>query len=121
MLFDLPLECDQSAERMVEILEEKGLAFLFPLLHVERELSRHLQSDPSPPAFYKWVKENVSARLHGDRAFINILVTWSVYDSSPLLFHLSDSSPTFLVPPVATSTLNMRSLNVVQEVNECFL
>uniref|UniRef100_A0A8C4QUU4 Eukaryotic translation initiation factor 4 gamma 2 n=1 Tax=Eptatretus burgeri TaxID=7764 RepID=A0A8C4QUU4_EPTBU len=68
-------ECDQSAERMVEILEEKGLAFLFPLLHVERELSRHLQSDPSPPAFYKWVKENVSARLHGDRAFINILVT----------------------------------------------
>uniref|UniRef100_UPI00358EC28C eukaryotic translation initiation factor 4 gamma 2 n=1 Tax=Myxine glutinosa TaxID=7769 RepID=UPI00358EC28C len=68
-------ECDQSAERMVEILEEKGLAFLFPLLHVERELSRHLESDPSPPAFYKWVKENVSARLHGDRAFINILVT----------------------------------------------
>ncbi|XP_078463377.1 eukaryotic translation initiation factor 4 gamma 2 [Lampetra fluviatilis] len=66
-------ECDQSKERMLEILEGKGLSYLFPLLHLEKELSKQIEQDPSPQAIYKWIKENVPARLHTDSSFVNIL------------------------------------------------
>lgn len=68
-------ECDQSKDRMLELLEDKGLGFLFPLLRVEKELLRHVREDPSPTHIYRWIRDNVTQTLHTDPSFINILIT----------------------------------------------
>lgn len=71
---------------MLEILEGKGLSFLFPLMKLEKELLKQIKVDPSPQSIYKWIKENVSARLHTDKGFVNILITR--YSSNCLVFLL---------------------------------
>ncbi|XP_051512180.1 eukaryotic translation initiation factor 4 gamma 2-like [Myxocyprinus asiaticus] len=68
-------EIDQNKDRMLEILEGKGLSFLFPLLKLEKELLKQIKADSSPQAIYKWIKDNISPKLHTDKGFINILVT----------------------------------------------
>ncbi|XP_015808554.3 eukaryotic translation initiation factor 4 gamma 2a [Nothobranchius furzeri] len=68
-------EIDQNKDRMLEILEGKGLSFLFPLMKLEKELLKQIKVDPSPQSIYKWIKDNISPKLHTDRGFINILVT----------------------------------------------
>uniref|UniRef100_A0A672Z386 Eukaryotic translation initiation factor 4 gamma 2 n=2 Tax=Sphaeramia orbicularis TaxID=375764 RepID=A0A672Z386_9TELE len=55
-------EIDQNKDRMLEILEGKGLSFLFPLLKLEKEL-------------LKQIKDNISPKLHTDKGFVNILMT----------------------------------------------
>ena len=72
----LPLpEIDQNKDRMLEILEEKSLGFLFPLLKLEKELLVQIKADPSPQSIYKWIKDNISPKLHTDKGFVNILMT----------------------------------------------
>uniref|UniRef100_A0A3Q3A949 Eukaryotic translation initiation factor 4 gamma 2 n=1 Tax=Kryptolebias marmoratus TaxID=37003 RepID=A0A3Q3A949_KRYMA len=68
-------EIDQNKDRMLEILEDKGLGFLFPLMKLEKELLKQIKVDPSPQSIYKWIKDNISPKLHTDKGFINILVT----------------------------------------------
>uniref|UniRef100_A0A8C1ZSN7 Eukaryotic translation initiation factor 4 gamma 2 n=1 Tax=Cyprinus carpio TaxID=7962 RepID=A0A8C1ZSN7_CYPCA len=68
-------EIDQNKDRMLEVLEGKGLSFLFPLLKLEKELLKQIKADPSPQAIYKWIKDNISPKLHTDKGFINILIT----------------------------------------------
>ncbi|KAF0043182.1 hypothetical protein F2P81_004519 [Scophthalmus maximus] len=68
-------EIDQNKDRMLEILEDKGLSFLFPLMKLEKELLKQIQVDPSPQSIYKWIKDNISAKLHTDKGFVNILIT----------------------------------------------
>ncbi|KAG7473719.1 hypothetical protein MATL_G00098830 [Megalops atlanticus] len=68
-------EIDQNKDRMLEILEGKGLSFLFPLLKLEKELLKQIRADPSPQAIYKWIKDNISPKLHTDKGFVNILMT----------------------------------------------
>lgn len=69
------LEIDQNKDRMLEILEGKGLSFLFPLLKLEKELLKQIKLDPSPQTIYKWIKDNISPKLHVDKGFVNILMT----------------------------------------------
>ncbi|KAM4723192.1 LOW QUALITY PROTEIN: eukaryotic translation initiation factor 4 gamma 2 [Rhinophrynus dorsalis] len=68
-------EIDQNKDRMLEILEGKGLSFLFPLMKLEKELLKQIQMDPSPQTIYKWIKDNISPKLHVDKGFVNILMT----------------------------------------------
>ncbi|XP_022058239.2 eukaryotic translation initiation factor 4 gamma 2a, partial [Acanthochromis polyacanthus] len=68
-------EIDQNKDRMLEILEGKGLSFLFPLMKLEKELLKQIKVDPSPQSIYKWIKDNISPKLHTDRGFVNILIT----------------------------------------------
>lgn len=70
-----PAEIDQNKDRMLEILEGKGLSFLFPLLKLEKELLKQIKADPSPQSIYKWIKDNISPKLHTDKGFVNILMT----------------------------------------------
>ncbi|XP_063961051.1 eukaryotic translation initiation factor 4 gamma 2-like [Lytechinus pictus] len=72
MLKMLP-ESDRNKERMMEILEGKSLSFLFPLLRMQADVTKQLQTDGNPSSLYKWIKENVSATLHKDKGFINAL------------------------------------------------
>uniref|UniRef100_A0A674F6K6 Eukaryotic translation initiation factor 4 gamma 2 n=1 Tax=Salmo trutta TaxID=8032 RepID=A0A674F6K6_SALTR len=68
-------EIDQNKDRMLEILEGKGLSFLFPLMKLEKELLKQIKADPSPQSIYKWIKDNISSKLHTDKGFVNILMT----------------------------------------------
>ena len=65
----------------MEILEERGLSFLFPLLRIQNDLWKHIQNDPSSTALYKWVKDNVDEKLFTDRGFIHILASRCVHVS----------------------------------------
>lgn len=68
-------EIDQNKERMMEVLEDKGLSFLFPLLRVQADIWRQIQLDPNPSSLYKWIKENVPTNLHQNQGFVNALTT----------------------------------------------
>uniref|UniRef100_A0A8C2ZNE5 Eukaryotic translation initiation factor 4 gamma 2 n=1 Tax=Cyclopterus lumpus TaxID=8103 RepID=A0A8C2ZNE5_CYCLU len=68
-------EIDQNKDRMLEILDGKGLSFLFPLMKLEKELLKQIKVDPSPQSIYKWIKDNISPKLHTDKGFVNILMT----------------------------------------------
>lgn len=60
---------------MMEILDDRGLSFLFPLLRVQNDLWKQFKVDPSPNNIYKWIKDNVDIKLYTNPAFINILMT----------------------------------------------
>ena len=68
-------EIDQTKERMMEILEDRGLSFMFPLLRVQSELWRQIQAEPNATSLYKWIKDKVDPNLHYTKGFINVLTT----------------------------------------------
>ncbi|KAL8609080.1 hypothetical protein ACOMHN_033673 [Nucella lapillus] len=74
LLMMLP-ESDQKKERMLEILEDRSLSFLFPLMRVQSELGRQIAAEPSACSIFKWIKERVGPDLFTNPKFINILVT----------------------------------------------
>jgi len=68
-------ELDSTKDRMMEILDDRGLGFLLPLLRVQSEMCNQLKADPNPAAFYKWICDNVDGSLYADPGFITALVT----------------------------------------------
>ena len=73
-------ECDRSKERMLELLDDRGLAFMFPLLRLQADLNRQLDSDPSPTELYRWLINTIDAQMLQQPGFINILVTrWVLF------------------------------------------
>lgn len=68
-------EVDRNKTRLAEILDDRNLAFLYPLLKVQAEMFKQLTSDPNPTAFYKWIKANVDSKFYKDVGFINALMT----------------------------------------------
>ncbi|XP_030762180.1 eukaryotic translation initiation factor 4 gamma 2 [Sitophilus oryzae] len=74
LMAQLP-EPDRTKERLSEILEERELVFLYPLLRIQADLAKQLSTDPNPQAFYKWIKENLETSNFNDPGFINALVT----------------------------------------------
>ncbi|XP_076471182.1 eukaryotic translation initiation factor 4 gamma 2-like [Babylonia areolata] len=74
-LLEMLPESDQKKERMLEMLEDRGLSFLFPLMRVQSELGRQIATEPSAGAIFKWIKERVGPELFTNPKFINILVT----------------------------------------------
>ncbi|XP_050303552.1 eukaryotic translation initiation factor 4 gamma 2 [Anthonomus grandis grandis] len=74
LMAQLP-ESEKNKERLTEILEERELTFLYPLLRIQADLTRQLAADPNPQVFYKWLKENMETANFNDPGFINALVT----------------------------------------------
>lgn len=68
-------ECDRNKDRLAEILDDRKLSFLQPLLRIESELWRQIQTDPQPQTFYKWIKDNVDALRYTDPGFVTALTT----------------------------------------------
>ncbi|XP_041366802.1 eukaryotic translation initiation factor 4 gamma 2-like [Gigantopelta aegis] len=68
-------EIDQKKERMLEILEDRDLGFLFPLLTIQSELWRQIQTEPSAAAVFKWIRDRVDTNMQKTTGFINILTT----------------------------------------------
>ena len=74
LLTQLPA-AERTKERLGEVLDERQLAFLCPLLRLPAQLVRQLSADPSEAAFYKWIRANVPATLHQERDFVGALFT----------------------------------------------
>lgn len=74
LMTSLP-ECDRTKERLAEILDDRKLSFLQPLLRIESELWRQIKEDPQPQTFYKWIKDNVDQIRYTDPGFITALMT----------------------------------------------
>lgn len=68
-------EMDRTKERLADILEDRGLGFLFPLLRIQADLWKQIQSDKSPHTLYRWIKDNVDVTQHSVPGFVNALVS----------------------------------------------
>lgn len=73
LMTSLP-EADRTKDRMAEILDDRNLSFLYPLLKLQGELQKQIQLDPNPQTLYKWIKDNVESVCYGDPGFITALV-----------------------------------------------
>ena len=74
MLNYLP-ESDRTKEKLADLLEDRDLSFLSPLLRIQADLWSSLKNDPTPHSFYKNIKDTIDAEHHVSPAFINALVT----------------------------------------------
>jgi len=74
----------------MEILEERSLSFMFPLLRIQTDIWKQIQQEPNATALFKWVNDKVSTNLHHTPGFIHILTTryatFSDYMTYTILF-----------------------------------
>lgn len=68
-------EIDRTKERLADILEDRGLSFLLPLLRIQADLWKQLHADPSPTALYRWIRDNVDSAQHSVPGFVSALVS----------------------------------------------
>lgn len=73
LMSSLP-EADRTKDRMAEILEDRNLSFLYPLLKLQGELQKQIQNDPNPQSLYKWIKDNVESVCYTDPGFVTALM-----------------------------------------------
>lgn len=73
LMSSLP-EADRTKDRQAEILEDRNLSFLYPLLKLQGELQKQIQTDPNPQTLYKWIKDNVEPSCWTDNGFITALI-----------------------------------------------
>lgn len=73
LMSSLP-EADRTKDRMAEILEDRNLSFLYPLLKLQGELQKQIQNDPNPQSLYKWIKDNVELVCYNDPGFVTALM-----------------------------------------------
>lgn len=74
-LLNLVPESERTKEQLSDLLEDRQLSFLFPLLRIQSQLSAALAKDPSPVAFFKYIKDTLDAKHHTAPEFVNALVT----------------------------------------------
>ncbi|XP_066592821.1 eukaryotic translation initiation factor 4 gamma 2 isoform X1 [Prorops nasuta] len=73
LISQLP-EAEKTKERLGEILEDRELTFLYPLLRIQGDMWRQLESDPTPNALFRWIKDKLDPSHQSDPAFINALI-----------------------------------------------
>lgn len=67
-------ESDRNKESFADILDKRGLGFLYPLLRIESNLRLKLsEEDVSPASLIKWIKDNVDPTLHSSKGFVTLL------------------------------------------------
>lgn len=113
-------EIDQTKERMMEILEDRGLSFMFPLLRVQAELWKQVQAEPGATATFKWIKENVDTDLHHSAGFINIL-TACVLKYITMDTTLGKDVDSTVVPEKAATEKEKQRLDKLKGVLQLFL
>lgn len=74
LISQLP-EAEKTKERLGEILEDRDLTFLYPLLRIQGDMWKQLETDPAPNSLYKWIKEKLDPSHHSDPGFINALIS----------------------------------------------
>jgi len=83
LLFDvtnfshLLLDGDRNKERLAQILEDRALGFVYPMLKLEPCLHEQIQSNQvSCSQLKEWIDTNISSEIQNTISFIQSLVTW---------------------------------------------
>lgn len=67
-------EVDRNKQRMADLLEDRNLTFLLPMLRIESDITKQIVSDDVSPAnLFKWLKENVPPPLQQSTEFIQVV------------------------------------------------
>ena len=107
-LMNMLPELDRTKDRLAEILDDRGLSFLFPLLRIQADLWKQIQADPTPTQFYKWIKENLDQAHHTVPGFISALFTvllkYIVQEACAVDIDSAVAAVTAGTPHVATSS-----------------
>lgn len=75
-LINMLPENDRKKERMADILEDRNLTFLYPMLRIESDITRQITSPECTPAtLYRWLKDNVTPPLQSSTEFISVVFT----------------------------------------------
>lgn len=119
-LLNMLPESDRTKEKLADLLEDRQLTFLFPLLRIQADLWRTLIADPSPVSFYKYIKDNLEPTHHTAPGFINALMTVLVkyITQETTLTTGSDSS---VVPEKAVTEREQELLAKFKPVLQAFL
>ena len=71
----IPEAADKSDNKLVKVLEEHQLAFLMPLLSLQKEMEAQLTSEASSPTnFAKWIGDCVEVKFHTNPEFVMALI-----------------------------------------------
>ncbi|KAG1714650.1 Eukaryotic translation initiation factor 4 gamma 2 [Nymphon striatum] len=74
-LLNLMPEADKNNVRLLEVLDDRGLSFLLPLLRVQTDLKKQINVDTNPTILYNWIKESVDPSLQSSPKFVDTLVS----------------------------------------------
>lgn len=67
---------DRSKERLIQILEDRELGFLYPMLKIETALLEKIQNNCTSDELKEWICVNLNSELTNSIDFIQSLVTW---------------------------------------------
>ena len=70
----IPEAADKSDNKLVKVLEEHQLAFLMPLLSLQKEMEAQLTSEVNPTNFAKWIGDCVEVKFHTNPEFVMALI-----------------------------------------------
>ncbi|KAK3885631.1 hypothetical protein Pcinc_010165 [Petrolisthes cinctipes] len=101
-LLNLLPESDRTKEKLADLLEDRELSFLFPLLRIQSDLWRALLADPTPHTFYKYIKDTLDVEHHTAPGFINALMTVLVKYITQETTLASGSDPTVIPEKLVT-------------------
>jgi translation initiation factor 4G len=73
-LMDHIPQADKSDNKLVKVLEEHELAFLMPLLSLQKEMEAQLTSEVNPTNFAKWIGDCVEVKFHTNPEFVMALI-----------------------------------------------
>lgn len=75
-LINMLPENDRNKERMADILEDRNLTFLYPMLRIESDITKQITGgECTPTSLYRWLKDNVNPSLQASTEFISVVFT----------------------------------------------
>ncbi|XP_076068111.1 N-acetyltransferase 1 isoform X2 [Oratosquilla oratoria] len=119
-LLNLLPEADRTKEKLADLLEDRHLSFLFPLLRIQAELLKTLMGDPTPQSFYKYIKDNLDSTHYTAPGFINALMTVLVKYITQESTLAGNADPT-QIPEKSSTEKEKELLNKFKPVLQAFL
>ena len=99
------LDADRTKERLVQVLEDRELSFVCPMLKVESALFEKISSDVSGFELRQWIEANVGAEVAASStAFIHSLVTSVIKNAAEKSVLGEHHTTTTTTPTNATTT-----------------
>lgn len=69
-------EADRPLDRLVNVLRDRSLAFLYPMLTIEPDLWAQMsEPNSTPSSVYKWIRNNVGQTLQESPVFAHVIIT----------------------------------------------
>lgn len=75
-LMEMLPEIDRSKDRLANILKDRCLGFLDPVLTIEPDLWDQMKEcESTPAAIYRWIKDNIEPTIQGSPTFAHVFIT----------------------------------------------